>query len=343
MNQVSKNSTHLRGYSAGLDLVRFVAISTVVASHFFLNTGFKQAPFEGVSMFIQGMGQTLFAVNVALFMMLTGYLNLKKEVCGAYYRTGRRVMLSYLLISLLTIAFRVLYLGETESALGWGMKVTGFSAIPYAWYIEMWIGLFLLTPFLNVLWRNLASRRHRQVLIATLFFLTAPADLLNRYGLTLAPAYWEQACCPLMFFFVGAYIKEYQPQVKRRWLLGAALMICLINPMVTLLAGGGHTYIQITGDTNGLFIAPLAVMVFLLLYRTDVRSGALRRVLRKVSVLSLDMYLFSWMFDALYYPLFKAHFYQSQSQFGLLFFVIVPLVLLSSFTLSWVKEKLIRL
>ena len=55
----------------GLDLVRFVAICTVVASHFFLNTGFKQVPFEGVSMFIQGMGQTLFIVNVALFMMLT--------------------------------------------------------------------------------------------------------------------------------------------------------------------------------------------------------------------------------------------------------------------------------
>ena len=34
-------------------------------------------------------------------------------------------------------------------------------------------------------------------------------------------------------------------------------------------------------------------MVFLLLYRTDVRSGTLRRVLRKVSVLSLDMYLSS--------------------------------------------------
>ena len=51
MNSVSKNYQHFGGgYSAGLDLVRFVAISTVVAGHFFLNTGFKRAPFEGVSM-----------------------------------------------------------------------------------------------------------------------------------------------------------------------------------------------------------------------------------------------------------------------------------------------------
>lgn len=84
-------------------------------------------------------------------------------------------------------------------------------------------------------------------------------------------------------------------------------------------------------------------MVFLLLYRMDVRSGALRRVLRKVSVLSLDMYLFSWMFDALYYPLLKAAYYDNQGQFGAFFFVLVPLVLGSSLLAAWVKERVIRI
>ena len=108
-----------------------------------------------------------------------------------------------------------------------------------------------------------------------------------------------------------------------------------------MLFARGHTYIQITGDTNGVFLAPLAIIVFLLFYQVEIKQVLVKSILRKVSVLSLDMYLFSWIFDAAYYPIFKAHFYQSQSQFGMLFFVIVPLVLLSSFVLSLVKDKLI--
>lgn len=209
------NSIKKTGFKSGLDLIRVIAISFVVAGHFFLNSEFKSTPFEGFSMFVQGMGQTLFGVNVALFMMLTGYLNLKKEVCKTYYRSGIRVILSYVVISVITILFRVFYIGEEIGIVAWIMKVTGFTAIPYAWYIEMWIGLFLLTPFLNVLWENLESKRNRIMLIATLFLLTAPSDFLNRYSMTLAPAYWEKSCYPMMFFFAGAYIKEYQPKVKK--------------------------------------------------------------------------------------------------------------------------------
>ena len=43
------------GRSAGLDIVRCVAILFVIAGHFFINTPAHDAKFEGVSMFIQGM------------------------------------------------------------------------------------------------------------------------------------------------------------------------------------------------------------------------------------------------------------------------------------------------
>lgn len=214
------NSTKVTGFKSGLDVIRVIAISFVVAAHFFLNSDFKSTPFEGFSMFVQGMGQTLFGVNVALFMMLTGYLNLKKEICKAYYCSGIRVIIAYVVISIITILFRVYYIGEEMGIVSWIMKVTGFTAIPYAWYIEMWIGLFLLTPFLNILWVNLESKHNRIILIVTLFLLTAPSDLFNRYGMTLAPSYWEKACFPLLFFFAGAYIKEYQPKVKKHLLGG---------------------------------------------------------------------------------------------------------------------------
>lgn len=328
--------------SVGLDIVRIMAIFLVVGAHFFLISKFKTSPFVGTSMFLQGMVSTFCSINVALFMMLTGYLNLNKQVCKKYYKGGIRVLISYILISIITILFRSYSLGEHKGVVEWGMLITDFSAIPYGWYIEMWLGLFLLAPFLNILWKNIATKRNKVILIATLFILTAPSDFFNRYGMTLMPDYWEGACYPIMYYFLGAYIREYQPVVKMKYLLALALGICLVNPIVTIVTSYGHTFIQITGDTNGFFLTPLAVIVFLMLYRMEIKSSVAQRVLKKISILSLDMYLFSWLFDNTFYPMFKEQFFTSQSTFGIFFFVIVPLVLAASFAASWIKEILFK-
>ena len=129
----------------GLDLVRSCAILFVIAGHFFvLNTPFKNTDFGGFSMFLQAMSIPLFMTGVPLFLLLTGYLNANKTVSKRYYKGCIRVLASYFLFSLLTILFRKYYLQEDLTWAKWILKIFDFSAIPYAWYIEMWIGLFLL-------------------------------------------------------------------------------------------------------------------------------------------------------------------------------------------------------
>lgn len=62
-------------------------------------------------------------------------------------------------------------------------------------------------------------------------------------------------------------------------------------------------------------------------------SDKIKKSFRSVSVLSLDMYLVSYMFDALYYPFFAEH------GFALTFITVVPAVLLSSYAVAWVKNQ----
>lgn len=200
----------------GLDLIRSCAILFVIAGHFSLNTGFQQAIFEGPSMFIQGTMKFFFGMGVPLFLLLTGYLNSKKELSSRYYRGGLRVAASYLLFSIITVLFRKYALGTEYSWLEWGYKILSFSAIPYGWYIEMWIGLFLLTPFLNILYRHIPNQKQKLVLLGTLFLITALPDWTNRYGLHLVPEFWVN-CFPLFFYFAGAYIREYQPSISKIW------------------------------------------------------------------------------------------------------------------------------
>ena len=293
-------------------------------------------------MFIQGMGRTLFCINVPLFLILTGYLNLWKKISKKYDKGCVPVLLSYLVISLVTIAVRETITDTHLSPISWILQITDFSAIPYAWYIEMWIGLFLLTPFLNILWKNIETRRHKHILILTLYLLCALPDFFNRYGVSLVPGYWE-AIYPCAFYFMGAYIREFHPRIPSGRLLAFIILCCLINPVFNTLLISNHSMIQLAGDGNGIIGMPLAAAVFLLLNRIDVESEWLTALLKSISTVSLDMYLISYVFDLITYRYFISHFYVDQGQFGIYFLAIVPLVFIQSYVFSILKQSVFRL
>lgn len=324
----------------GLDIVRSLAIIFVICVHFSLNTCFNDAMFAGISMWLQTIARTIFGIGVPLFIILTGYLNINKTPTRKYYRGIWKVVIAYIVFSIVTIVFRKYYLHDDISLLRWGMKILDFSAIPYGWYIEMWIGLFLFTPFLNMLYKAIPIQKQKIAWIVILFSMTAIPELFNRYGLHLVPGFWQN-CYPLLFFYIGCYMKEYQPRIKPIYCWVTILGCCLINPLFNALFIHNHSLIQITGDVSkGVFGTIIAIMFFLLVYHKDVQTPIIRKGFTKVSLLSLDIYLCCYIFDAIYYPWFKEHYFVNQSQFGIFIFVIVPLVFISSLVLSQIKEYL---
>lgn len=107
--------------------------------------------------------------------MLTGFLCCRKTVTKRYYCGGLRVVGLYLFWSVITCIYLIIYReGVTKDVV---MGVLSFSTIRYGWYIEMWIGLFLMVPFLNILWWNCPSKKHKLLLIGTLFSITSGSDL----------------------------------------------------------------------------------------------------------------------------------------------------------------------
>ena len=339
-NKEIKASPSQRIY--GLDLVRVCAIFFVIAGHFFsLNTSFKNVPFTGISMFIQGMMHSVFMIGVPLFIMLTGYLNINKQPTKKYYKGMIRVLVAYVIFSIATIAFRKFYLGENLSLGQWVLKIFNYSAIPYAWYIEMWIGLALLTPFLNYLWKAIPSLKEKLLLIASLFVMTSLPDLCNRYGMHIFPAYFAQACYPLMFYFIGAFIRESQPTIKSWIGLVIIFSMALINPLFNIIVfRGTHDIVEIGGGPGGVFYPWIAIAIFLMLYRRDIQVKPIKKWITHCSMVSLEMYLCCYIFDKLYYPWFKEHFFKTQSQFLSWFFVSIPLCFLSSYLVATVYNLL---
>ena len=326
----------------GLDLIRVFAIFFVIAGHFFsLNTSFKNVPFTGISMFMQGMMHSVFMVGVPMFIMLTGYLNINKQPSKKYYKGMIRVLVAYIIFSIATIAFRKFYLDENLSLVQWTLKIFDYSAIPYAWYIEMWIGLALLTPFLNYLWKAIPSLKEKLLLIVSLFVMTSLPDLCNRYGMYIFPAYFAKACYPLMFYFIGTFIREYQPTIKSRIGLIIVFSMALITPLFNIIIyRGTHDIVEVCGGPGGVFYPWIAIVIFLILYRRDIQIKPIRKWITHCSMVSLEMYLCCYVFDQLYYPWFKERFFETQSQFLSWFFVIIPLCFISSYLVATVYNSL---
>lgn len=109
-----------------------------------------------------------------------------------------------------------------------------FTGSNYSWYIEMYIGLFLLAPFLNLAYGKLKSKKQKQVLLVTAVFLTIIPSLFNIFNFgsldwwtnptssdefqKLVPSWW-QGFYPVAYYFVGCYIREYGLKMKTRTML----------------------------------------------------------------------------------------------------------------------------
>ena len=113
------------------------------------------------------------------------------------------------------------------------------------------------------------------------------------------------------------------------------LTMALVTPLFNIVVyRGTHDVVEITGGPGGVFHTWIAVAIFLMLYRRDISIQPIKRMVTHCSMVSLEMYLCCYMFDQLYYPWLKERFYESQAQFLPWFFVIVPLVFLSSYIVA---------
>lgn len=323
--------------TVGLDVIRTLAIFLVIFGHFFvLNTDFTHLIVNNVSMFVQALLMNIAFTGVPLFLMLTGYLNANKRWSKKYFKSLIRVLASYLFFAVITIAFRKYWMHQDEvSWYQWFMNIMNFTAVPYGWYIEMWIGLFLMTPFLNILWKALPDKRNKLGLIAVLIVMSAFPSFLNYHTLELMPNWWENIF-PVMFYYIGTYIREYMLKIKSLWIIISVIIVASINPVINITLFHGQEYQWFTLSNHSLTCTIIATLLFVGLYRVNVHVGIIRTIFTRVSMVSLDMYLVCYIFDQLVYPYFKSLLGTDQATL----FIWSPAIVGSVFILSYMAAEL---
>lgn len=235
----------------------------------------------------------------------------------------------------------VWFMGQTIGFLDAIKKLLNFTAAPYGWYIEMYLGLFLLIPFLNILYQNIPTQKWKLGFVITLVVITSLPSVVNAYGMHIIPDWWTDFY-PLTYYFLGSYIREYGIAIKKRW-----------NLLLIVLCVGGfgcYTYWRsynttfVVGDWcdyESLFqvILTLLVFVFFINCNYNKMPQKFSAIFGKLSGLCLGGYLVSSIFDLLFYPILleKVPTVPRRLEY---YIIIVPVVFLCSLVTSYGIQKL---
>lgn len=304
-----------------LDLIRCTALLCVICVHFFANTGFYSLPVSGIDMLVMIIMRSSFMICVPLFLLLTGYLNQSRELNRNYLRKLLRILYVYLAVSFLCGLYRIFWLRE-PSVPSVILRIFSYETAAYSWYIEMYLGLFLLIPFLNTMYEGLKTQRNKQILIGVMLSLTALPSILNSVNfyrfdelqwwlmpsteavcIPLIPDYWTDIY-PVTYFFLGKYLREYPVKFTPKQLAAWGGPVFLLVGLYNFYRSRGNPFVWGPWQENSsLFLTLQAVLVFCFLLRLDYTAlpSMVRRALAAVSDLSLGAYLISWLFDSILY------------------------------------------
>ncbi|MCM1313755.1 MAG: acyltransferase family protein [Prevotella sp.] len=309
----------VKPYYAGIDIVKILAMFMVICIHTYLHDGMYGEPITDSKFIIPIAFRWLSYTCVPLFMICTGYLMKNKKISGKYYLGLVKIIVIYIIISIICMKFNHDKYG-TDFSDKWKV-LKGFleySNANYAWYVNYYIAIFLCIPFLNLAFNGLETKKQKFILVVTSAALTVFARSLfigfeRDNQIRLLPDYLNGAWS-FAYYFAGAYIREYPP--KRN--LKNKLLI-FIGYAATLFVITGSTYAQSLADvdSNNRFVSwhfndygtypvyLLAVFTFMLLFDITTKNKVVKFILRQLSGVTFGTYLISYVFDAKNYGEFN--------------------------------------
>ncbi len=327
---------------AGVDLIKVCAMYFVLSLHFFLYGGFYNFPIDAESVMVLGFFRMLSYECVPLFLIISGFLMGGAKPEAKHYIKITPIVMNAVLVSAIIIVFRMFFLHEKLPLATWLETAYHLQLPSYAWYVNMFIPLYLMMPFINAAYQKMDTAKAKFWTLGTLIFVANLAITVNRFKILdhpdgkapigFTPNYFGQLW-PFAYYWVGLMIAEYRPHIKK-WL--CALVLALLLGGAVLLDRftsplGWNEGINFTNEDFPNIL--IASVFFLLLYDIRIKKRIIRKILAFIASLSMTVYLMSFIGDCVYLQ----HFLKAENSpwiFIAQYFKIIPLHFIASVAVS---------
>ena len=279
---------------SGIDLLRCLGLLFVTGLHSFLYNGYYYEPQVGALMWAGNSMRWLFFTCNGLFMTLSGYLKCEKPLNKGYYRSLLPILVGYVLTCVVSFPIRHFLIGEKLTLFEWVEKLVTFGN--YAWYIEMYIGLLLFSPVINLALEKLTKPKQLYWLAGTMIVISALPSITP---LDLIPDYWT-SLYPVTYYCVGAVIRKLQPKWKSWICLALAASAAMRLGRLTLISTDGTISDGFGQGYGGFWVTVIITLLFVGLYRVKIGVKT-AKVLTWLSGGVFEGYMLSRLFDVWIY------------------------------------------
>jgi len=308
----------------GIDIVKILACMLVVCVHFFLYSGFYSEPIT--KDFGQGAIFLRWAAYccVPLFMITTGYLMKNKTLSKKYFMGIIRVLIIYIIASIICYCFDMQHWPAKYDVPFGGYSpwifIRGlfmFTDAQYAWYVEYYICIFLIIPFINLAFNNLKNKNQKLAMVAITAIITVVSQSLfigfnDATQIRLLPGYFTR-CYPIAYYLIGAFIRDYPPKktmlnklyffvmyiIGLAWVSTTTFQQSLLNEENEFRMFSRHY-----NDYGSWPVALCSTMLFLLFFDIQTKNKKLTAVMKFISEATFACYLVSYVFDTIFYAEF---------------------------------------
>lgn len=287
-----------------IDIIKTLSLLLVIGLHFFLHAKFYSIDYVFVSIPFIAIRNICMAC-VPLFIVVTGYLNKDKIWNRKYYLNIGRIFLLY------SLAMFILTLVDNKYAINTTLFKTALINILnykyYGWYINMYVGLMLIAPIINIAFKNMADITRKHAIMNIILAISIPVTLLNlfsgiRYSILsyVFPNWWYYSW-PLLYYILGVCF-SYNKNILNRNSKFTLRLLAITSILSALVYYKFQIYVE-TGLHINIFIVIITTCIFSWLLNLDINENSkLRTGIIFVSNNTLLAYLLSYIVDNITYP-----------------------------------------
>lgn len=282
----------------GGDIARVIAVILVPVVHFFgltfyYNTNFT--PYMIAPTAIRWLG----ICAVPLFMIISGYFKCNATISKKHYFAIIPLLFTHIFISSIRIFVDLYFHNE---AVDISYILDRLLYFKYGWYIRLYIGMLLLMPFFNIAYKNIVDKWKKEVFILTLVGLNA----LGPLTFDAVPSSWL-ILYVFGYYIIGCYLAEYKVKINPFLAVMSILFLLIFASAATYMHckdsifNWGFIGYQANSGYSSMLTVFVSVLVMVTCLNIDFNVKPINLLLKSVSVISLEMYLFSQMFDGFIY------------------------------------------
>jgi len=332
------------------DILRSLAMLSVVMVHYIKAIGsglcFDLTTSAGTFNYIASMILfIMFMTAVPCFVMISGYFMINKTEFKIR-RFESTWLKSFFVVALIYIYIYVFH-GHNAQLLKdvASIPIMGFKHSVSLWFVDYYLGLVLVSPFLAMCVQQLTKRQYQLLLVVLLFlsftifgkFGTAFGDVNKGYSLQYF----------VFMFLLGGYIRLYNPFADERKdiiYFSIFIFLQLLVQLIHALSHGFGSYNQVNIVYSGLEIF-ISFFVFLW-FKNHKFTSKLWKPLIVVAPYTFAVYLFHdnrFIRDFLWHQDFQPSLLTNSWSLIPMMFVVCIMVFIFGCLIDYLRSLLVRL